>query len=236
MKIEMIGIRQIFQDTRAKITAGITKVVTKHERLAEFAINNAPALVVAAAMVPLAGISVAMMGICYTRPERLAGMIRDKNLPDTITTDITKPLADKIAVPFGNKFKDLIEKMSQDKSDKRINDPIKLSSPEVNDIAIEDVLFDMLGEMNSTGLILEAETFGKEYETRLAQAMKDAYFSQEPITVDQIKDLIKGIKIARGKNLTELLTEWIEENAIFGSSFGFGFGFGSEDQAHIEGK
>ena len=225
------GVKRAFLAAQTRIGAGITNIITKHERLAEFAVNNAPLLVVAAAAFPLAGIPM-VMGICYTKPTRLAEMINDKGLPGTITTDITKPLADNIAVPFGNMFKSLIERVSQDKSDKRINNPIELSSPEVNDIAIEDVLFDMLGEINRTGLVPDMDAFGKDYENNLAARMKDTYFKNEPITIEQIRDLIKGIKIAKGKDLSELLVEWIEENAVFGGNFGFGFGSGSEDKFH----
>lgn len=167
-----------------------------------------------------------LIGICYTKPDRLGRMIEDNNLPRTITVDITKPLADKIAVPFGQKFKALIDSMAADPKDARINKPVKMKEPEINDLAIEDTLFEMLGKINSDPEAIENyddRRFREEYLTNLAVKMKKEYFQDQPITVEQIRLLIRDLKIDGRRNIAEMIANWIEDNGVFGDAPDFGF-------------
>lgn len=141
-----------------------------------------------------------LLGTCYTRRDSLGRMIVDKNLPATITTDITKELAEKIALPFGRKFSAWIEKLQKNPNDPRITKPVNLESPTIDDLAIEDVLFDMLGEANTKGEPFDGEMFGAEYEDRLSQAMKNTYFKDQPITEEGIKQLIQALKMGLLRN------------------------------------
>lgn len=202
------------------LKARVAEITLDNRALLEFFLHNAPQAAVALMALSLAKVPL-LAGICYTRPERLGQMIVDNNLPRNITVDITKPLANKIAVPFGQQFKALIDSMAASK-DTRVPEPVKMDEPEINDLAVEDVLFEMMGEINSDPKKAEdfdSRAFQREYVGRLAGKMKEDYFQDAPITVEQIADLIRGLKIDGRKNLAQMISDWIEDNGIFGEEF-----------------
>lgn len=190
--------------------------------LLDFAAQNSwaiPALFAfAAAKVPLAA------GITYTRPDHLLESRRKYDLPETLTTDITRPLAKRIAVPFGNKFKALIAKMAQDREDPRIVSAVSFDSPEIDDLAVEDVLFGMIRDICKGKKYFERTDFTNGYDIVLARRMKETYFAEQPITEVELRSTIQGLKIRDGMSIAELLTEWVKENGILDDAICLSFG------------
>jgi hypothetical protein len=167
------------------------------------------------------GLSLVKIGLpfimlsCPTMRNNLEEMKREMNLPEKINTDMTTDLVDNITTPFELKMREKIREMAFDDADKRINNS-EITGESIEHLADKHVLFEMLGEINSSpNKPFDPNSFGVEYLRRLAKEMKSEFFQNEAITAPELLEVIRDIEIAPGKNIADSVVNWIGKNKLF---------------------
>jgi hypothetical protein len=179
---------------------------------------------------PIAGsilmAAISLLGICYTKQERLEVFIRTYDLPENINTRMTRELADNIALPFERLFNIQIETLLADPADQTITTQVDTSeetSVRVNDLVIEETLLPMLGEINRGELKFDINTFPEQFTERVAKKMKESYFADQPITIEQITSNINTSKI-QGRTLGRNVAVWVQRHNLVPNAKRFGLG------------
>jgi len=193
--------------------------------------SNSSVLMPVAASILLAAIS--LLGICYTRKERLEEFVRIYDLPENINVTMTRELADKIALPFENLFNKQIEGLLADPQEQTITAPVDTSeesSLRVNDLTMEETLLPMLGEIKKGELEFDINQFPEQFTQRVAEKMKETYFAKQPITVEEIKTNINKIKI-QGRTLGRNVAVWIQKHKLAVPAKKLDFGGVADSQA-----